>query len=141
LSIAMLFAACAGAHTPAPVSAAANANAAATGDDAHVQRMLVDSCYPCHANERSDPWYAHLAPSSWSSRGRALLNFDEWPGYDPAKRSAELAAIAAAVRDGYMPLKDYTFFNPAAKLNKPERQEIVRWASALAVHGAEGTSR
>jgi len=137
----MSFAACGAARTAAPASSAANASVVTAADDAHIQRMLVASCYPCHANERNDPWYAHLAPSSWSSRGRALLNFDEWRAYDPAKRSAEMAAIAAVVRDGSMPLTDYTFFNPAARLNVPERQEIVRWASALPVHGAEGNSR
>jgi len=79
-----------------------------------------------------DPWYAHLAPSSWSSRGRAALNFDEWQGYDSAKRNAEIAAIVAVVQGGSMPLKDYTFFNGAAKLNEAQRQRIVQWASAEA---------
>jgi hypothetical protein len=86
--------------------------------DPEVRQILVDSCYPCHANERSDPWYAHLAPSSWSGRGRAALNFDDWQSYDPAKRNAEFAAIVVVIQDGYMPLKDYTFFNGAAKLNE-----------------------
>ena len=104
--------------------------------DAEVRQILLDSCYPCHANERSDPWYAHLAPSSWSSRGRDALNFDEWLSYDPARRNAQIAAIVAVVQDGYMPLKDYTFFNGAAKLDEAQKQRIIRWASteALAAH-------
>jgi hypothetical protein len=117
-------------------NAAAPSTSASASDlqvaDAEMRQILLNSCYPCHANERSDPWYAHLAPSSWSSRGRAALNFDEWQTYEPGKRNAEAAAIVAVVQNGDMPLKDYTFFNGAAKLNEAQRQRIVQWASTEA---------
>ena len=136
VSLVIFSAACSASRNPQPPSVSAAPGAALQVGDAEVQRILLDSCYPCHANERSDPWYARLAPSSWSSRGRAALNFDEWQTYDAAKRSAEMAAIAAVVQDGYMPLKDYTFFNRAAKLSEARQQRLVRWASApaLAAH-------
>ncbi len=128
----ILCAACSASRTPEPSSSSAAGSAALQVGDDEVRRILLDSCHPCHANERSDPWYAHLAPSSWSSRGRVALNFDEWQTYDPAKRSAEMAAIAAAVQSDRMPLKDYTFFNRAAKLGEAQRQRIIEWASAKA---------
>ena len=43
-----------------------------------------------------------------------------------------MAAIAAAVQTHRMPLKDYTFFNRAAKLGEAQRQRIIEWASAKA---------
>jgi heme-binding protein len=103
-------------------------------DDPAVERILVDSCYACHSDRRTDPWYAHLAPSSWSSRGRVVLDFSAWQSQPPEKQKAELAAISAVVRDGYMPLKDYTFFNRAAKLSDEQKQALVRWADAAAAH-------
>jgi Haem-binding domain len=125
-------AACSASRTPDPSSSSSAGSAALHVADEEVRRILLGSCYPCHANERDDPWYAHLAPSSWSGRGRAALNFDEWQRYDPSKRSAEMTAIAVAVQDGYMPLKDYTFFNWAAKLDEGRRQRIIQWAKAQA---------
>ena len=127
----LLLAACSASPNAAPPSTSAGGSGLQVADP-EVRQILFDSCYPCHANERSDPWYAHLAPSSWSSRGRAALNFDEWQSYDPTKRNAEIAAIVTVVQDGYMPLKDYTFFNGAAKLNEAQRQRIVQWASTEA---------
>jgi Haem-binding domain len=124
--------ACSASRTPEPSSSSAAGSASLQVADDEVLRILLESCYPCHANERRDPWWAHLAPSSWSGRGRAALNFDEWQTYDPSKRSAEMTAIAAVVQDEYMPLKDYTLFNRAAKLDEARKQRIVQWAKAEA---------
>jgi heme-binding protein len=115
---------------PAPPSAA-------SVDDPEVRTLLVDACFPCHSGERADPWYAKLAPSSWTSGARRVLDFSEWASYDAPKRDAERAMIAAAVENGSMPPRDYTFFNGAAKLSEAERQAIIAWAQPsppLAAH-------
>ena len=130
-TLLLVLAACSVSPNAAPPSTTAGSSGLQVADP-EVRRILAGSCYPCHANERSDPWYARLAPSSWSSRGRAALNFDEWKSYDSARRDAAIAAIAAVVQDGAMPLKDYTFFNGAAKLNEAQRRRLVEWASTEA---------
>lgn len=109
-------------RAPAPQTASASST-----EDARVQKLLVDACYPCHSDERNDPWYAKLAPSSWTSRGRRVLDFSEWQNYDSQRRAGELAMIAAAVTIGSMPPGDYTFFNRGAKLTESDKQSIVDW--------------
>jgi hypothetical protein len=103
--------------------------AAETALDADVAPILDRACYPCHSDERRDPWYAKLAPSSWSTRGaRAALNFSVWPRYG-AERRTHAAAAAAVAEAGTMPPADYTFFNHAAKLTDEDKHALVRWAA------------
>jgi len=93
--------------------------------------LLARACYPCHSDERADPWYAKLAPSSWSTRGaRDALNFSLWATYDDDRRARAAGAIAAVTQAGTMPPADYTFFNHDARLNDAEREALIRWASA-----------
>ena len=105
-------------------------------EDPETRALLVESCYSCHSDHRTDPWYARLAPSSWSSRGRDKLDFSTWQSLPPERRKAELVAIAAVVRSGYMPLKDYAFINPSAKLDDAQRERLARWAEAEAARGS-----
>jgi hypothetical protein len=118
--------------TTAPDRAAA-ADAAshpAPAIDAAVRPLLVRSCFPCHSDERADPWYAKLGPSSWSTYGaRAALNFSQWDRYDGERRARVAGLIAAVTQDGSMPPADYTFFNHAARLGDAERAAVIRWAS------------
>ena len=97
-----------------------------------VDQLLVASCRPCHSSEREMPWYARLAPSSWVSSARTVLDLSDWASYDAAHRGAALSAIATSVSDGGMPPGDYTFFDHAAALNAEERQRLASWASAQA---------
>lgn len=116
---------------PAHVGAQARITADAAASLApEVRPLLVRACYPCHSDERADPWYAKLAPSSWSTRGaRDALNFSLWSTYDDDRRMRAAGTIAAITQAGTMPPADYTFFNHAARLNDVERESLIRWAS------------
>lgn len=116
---------CGSSTTTAPQPAAM----AVEGAGPAVETALVEACYACHSEHRRDPWYAKLAPSSWPSSARRVLDFSAWPAYAPEQRTAELAMIATAVRSGSMPPADYTFFNRAAKLGDAQKQAIIDWAS------------
>jgi hypothetical protein len=100
--------------------------------DPPVGRLLVDACYPCHASGATRPWTGHIAPSSWTSSARTVLDFSDWATYDAARRAAALNAIAASVAGGHMPPADYTFFDHAARLTEAQRHTLVRWATAEA---------
>jgi hypothetical protein len=123
VSIAML--ACVGAYAR---SALAAGLPALEGD---VRPLLDRACSPCHSDDRRDPWYAKLAPSSWSTTGaRRALNFSDWARYDEERRSRAIGAVGAVVDAGTMPPADYTFFNHGAKLTIDEKQLLIRWAAA-----------
>ena len=52
-----------------------------------VMEILRTACYDCHSYETDWPWYGYVAPVSWLlarhvKKGRADLNFSEWPALD-----------------------------------------------------------
>jgi hypothetical protein len=134
-SLAAAFIACSTGSSARPAEVAATSSEPRVKDP-EIRTLLVESCYACHSDHRTDPWYARLAPSSWSSRGRDKLDFSTWQSLAPDRQKAELAAIAAVVRSGYMPLKDYAFLNPAAKLDDAQRERLAHWAETEAARGS-----
>ncbi len=104
--------------------------------DPTIDALMVSACYPCHSDQRNDPWYAKLGPSSWSTTGaRQVLNFSRWAEYDSETRGVEIQMIADAVQKQTMPPVDYTFFNHGARLSAEQQRVIVEWAAhAAAAH-------
>jgi len=52
-----------------------------------VRDLLVRACFDCHSHQTVWPWYSRVAPVSWwvashIRKGRADLNFSEWPVFD-----------------------------------------------------------
>jgi hypothetical protein len=127
----VLLAACAAAARPAPQSVATAPAEAAL--DPTIDALMVSACYPCHSDQRNDPWYAKLGPSSWSTTGaRGVLNFSRWAQYDPDTRVVAIQMIGDAVQKKTMPPVDYTFFNHGARLTDEQQRAIVAWAAAAA---------
>jgi hypothetical protein len=132
----VVLAACAAAAPPAPPSAATAPASADAALDPKIDVLMVSACYPCHSDQRNDPWYAKLGPSSWSTTGaRGVLNFSRWAQYDPETRAVAVQMIGDAVQKRTMPPVDYTFFNHGARLSDEQQHAIVAWAAqAAAAH-------
>lgn len=95
--------------------------------------ILRTSCYSCHSNETSYPWYSYVAPSSWLvakdvREGREALNFSQWQDYDLMEKLEKLDDIAIEVGEATMPMEIYTLMHPSAKLDASQRERIVAWA-------------
>lgn len=87
----------------------------------------------CHSSEKRWPWYSYVAPVSWLverdvRRGRDHMNFSEWQQYTLQKRQKLLADVASAVKNGEMPLTQYTLIHRQAKLSEAERDLMYQWA-------------
>ena len=59
-----------------------------------VKSILKKACYDCHSNETKWPFYANIAPLSFSisshvKDGRKALNFSEWKNIDPKSKPNE----------------------------------------------------
>ncbi|MCB0214027.1 MAG: heme-binding domain-containing protein [Anaerolineae bacterium] len=81
------------------------------------------ACFDCHSNETTWPWYSYVAPISWFvadhvHEGRSKFNVSEWP-------SGEGDEAAKEVREGGMPLWEYTVLHPDAKLTQAEQSEFI----------------
>ncbi len=98
-----------------------------------VAEIFKRSCYDCHSNETRWPWYADVAPMKWVVRrdvveGRKALNFSVWNDYPPQKREKLKRSIYRSVNLA-MPLPQYLWLNPEARLSQEDKKIVREWAS------------
>lgn len=107
-------------------------------DQPATRQLAVRACFDCHSNETRWPWYSHVAPVSWLvqrdvEEGRRVLNFSEWHRtYDEAGESAEV------ILAGEMPLRNYLFMHPSARLSPEERRALAQGLTATLGTSAGG---
>lgn len=96
-----------------------------------VMSLLKTSCFDCHSNETTWPWYSKIAPFSWVvanhvNTGRKALNFSTWENYSAQLKEEKLKAI---YRTAYasMPLPSYIYAHEEANLTKEQRSMIRDW--------------
>lgn len=97
-----------------------------------VALILKNACYDCHSHKTIYPWYTNVAPFSWLigqhiKEGRKHLNFSTWTKYDKKKQLHKLKEIAEEVEEEKMPIPNYTWMHPEAKLSNEDRQILVDW--------------
>lgn len=98
-----------------------------------VRQILRRSCYDCHSNETSRPWYGRVAPASWLVHrdvleGREHLNFSTWNRYDAEERAEKLEELVEEVNEGKMPPWFYTPLHPGSGVSDAERAVLEEWA-------------
>jgi hypothetical protein len=97
-------------------------------DSPETRALAERACFDCHSNETKWPWYAYVAPVSWTvardvQYGRRVLNFSDWANVRGEGRSA--GEMAEAIAGGYMPPSIYTRQHPEAILSSAERQALI----------------
>jgi len=102
-----------------------------------VMEVLQGSCYDCHSNETTWPWYSRLAPISWRiaehvEHGREHINFSTWQGMSAEDREDAMEEIWEEVEKGGMPLSDYLRMHPEAVLTEPQLETLRRWTEGRA---------
>lgn len=100
--------------------------------DPRVLATLERSCGDCHSEATSYPWYTYAAPVSWwierhVTEGRRHLNLSRWGEYSLVRRERSLSEIANQVKDGDMPLAQYTLLHPWARLSEADVNAIFGW--------------
>lgn len=103
-----------------------------TNPPKEITTLLKSSCYDCHSNESTYPWYSNVAPISWwvkdhINEGREELNFSKWSTYDAKKKDHKLKEIIEEVEEGEMPLKPYPLTHPEARLSTEQKEELTTW--------------
>ena len=98
----------------------------------NVSNALKTSCYDCHSNNTSYPWYNKVQPVAWIlenhiEEGKAELNFSEWENYSERRKKSKLKSIVSQIEDGKMPLSSYTLLYGDAKLSFKQKEEIIKW--------------
>jgi len=101
-----------------------------------ISTILRTSCYDCHSNQTSYPWYSKVAPASWLlakdvREGRDELNFSEWGSYNKRKQIGKLRKIKEEVTSGEMPNKNYLIIHRRAKLSPEQKDDLAKWTEDM----------
>jgi Haem-binding domain len=102
-----------------------------------VDAILEKACNDCHSNNTIYPWYANVQPVGlWLDHhvdeGKGELNFSEFLTYSPKKARHKMEEVMEQVKEGEMPLDNYTWLHANAKLTQEEKLELTTWANTIA---------
>ena len=94
-------------------------------DSPQTRALAKRACFDCHGNEIKWPWYSRIAPVSWLLandvlKGRAAFNFSDWHAGD-----MNSAVMAAQIDSGKMPLPQYLWMHPPARLTDAEKKKLI----------------
>ncbi|MBN2722329.1 MAG: heme-binding domain-containing protein [Campylobacterales bacterium] len=97
-----------------------------------IKTILKRSCYDCHSNDSTIPWYGNIAPSSWFVRlhindGREILNFSEFKKYDADKQKDLFDRIEDSIVIR-MPLASYVWLHKDASLSQEDKAKLKAWS-------------
>jgi Haem-binding domain len=103
--------------------------------DSGTRQLIERSCRDCHSDTTRYPWYSYVAPVSWLidydvQQGREHLNLSRWEEYSLIRRERALSEIANQVRDGAMPLWQYTWIHRNTRLSNADADAIFQWTQA-----------
>jgi hypothetical protein len=107
-----------------------------TNPSPEVKAILNTACYDCHSDNTEYPWYNNIAPVSYwladhIEDGKKHLNFSDWQNYDAKKKDHKLEELIEEVKEGEMPLKEYTWTHGDAKLTQEQISTLVAWADGV----------
>lgn len=102
-----------------------------------IAKVLKASCYDCHSNESTYPWYSNVAPVSWFLKhhideAREELNFSEWGNFSEKRKAKKLEEITEEVEEGEMPMTSYLLMHSEAKMSDVQREAFVTYFKSLA---------
>ncbi|GEP97718.1 heme-binding domain-containing protein [Chitinophaga cymbidii] len=98
----------------------------------NVKSILKITCYDCHSNNTSYPWYMNIQPVGWFMArhirdGKEELNFNEYATYSEKRRRNKLKRMKEQVISGKMPLPSYTMLHADARLTANQRELVLKW--------------
>ncbi len=96
-----------------------------------VMNIFKRSCWDCHSNDTVWPWYASVAPFSWTivknvRNGRAYVNFSIWETYTNKQKDKKLEEIYRTM-NGAMPPAGYIRFHSDANITNEQKDLIQTW--------------
>lgn len=103
-----------------------------------IQNIFQTSCYDCHSNNTSYPWYNKVQPVAWLLKnhieeGKSELNFSEWDNYSDRRKRSKLKSIISQIEDDKMPLDSYTLIHRNAILSSELKKEIINCINKIKI--------
>ncbi|CAM1368597.1 heme-binding domain-containing protein [Tenacibaculum sp. HL-MS23] len=102
----------------------------------NINTLLQTSCYDCHSNNTSYPWYNKIQPIAWFlenhiADGKEELNFNNWDTYSTRRKNSKLKSIINQIKNNEMPLSSYTLIHKNAKLSTSEKTLVIDYIKKL----------
>jgi len=97
--------------------------------------MLKTSCYDCHSNQPTYPWYTNIAPVSWwikhhINEGTHHLNFSIWGTYSEKRKNHKLEECIEMIEEDEMPMSSYKIMHAESKLTDTQKLQLVEFFKA-----------
>ncbi|MBT5147184.1 MAG: heme-binding domain-containing protein [Flavobacteriales bacterium] len=97
-----------------------------------VVELIQTSCYDCHSNLTTYPWYSNIAPVSWwlkghIDKGRGKLNFSEWDSYSIEESDTLKVKSADMIEKKWMPILTYKIIHKKSRLSDEQRALLIGW--------------
>ena len=97
-----------------------------------VVELMQTSCYDCHSNLTTYPWYSDIAPVSWwlkghIDNGRGKLNFSEWDSYSLEESDTLKVLSADLIEKKWMPILTYKIIHKESRLSDEQRALLIDW--------------
>ena len=110
-----------------------------------IHRILENSCYSCHSNQRRLAWFDEIVPGYWLVRhdiltAREHLNFSTLGAKPPAAQKATLYEAVAMIQFGAMPLSQYLRFHPDARVSPEELASLKAYLAPWSTQPAAATT-
>lgn len=101
-----------------------------------IKNKLQDSCYDCHSNNTTYPWYNKIQPVAYIlenhiKEGKAELNFNEWDSLSNRRKNSKLKSIISQIKDDKMPLSSYTLIHRNSIFSEVRKQEVIEYLTEL----------
>ncbi|WP_299669770.1 heme-binding domain-containing protein [uncultured Polaribacter sp.] len=101
-----------------------------------VKKILETTCFDCHSNKTTYPWYNAITPVNyWLEEhikdGKKHLNFSNWSAYSLKKKEHKMDELYEEVEKGEMPLNSYTWTHADANLTQEQITAIVSWGKKV----------
>lgn len=109
---------------------------AETNPPKKVKIILENSCFDCHSNNTTYPWYNNITPVNyWLNHhvkdGKKHLDFTKWNNYSLKEKAHKMEELYEEIEHGEMPLKPYTWTHADAKLSTEQIQLVVSWGKSV----------
>lgn len=107
-----------------------------TAPSVEITQLLKTTCYDCHSNQPTFPWYTNIAPVSWwikhhIDEGSHHLNFSEWGTYVIKRKNHKLDECVEMLEKNEMPMSSYTWMHQEAKITDAQRLLLIEWFKGL----------
>jgi len=103
-----------------------------------IGNMLRSSCYDCHSNQTTYPWYSNIQPFRYLMEkhireGKDELNLSEFGNQSNRMKRIKFKSILSQIDDDKMPMPSYLFLHSEAKLDSSKKARLVKYFDSLVV--------